>query len=236
MRSQRSASRKPAPREPASLAQPLAIPRGKVFNNARASSTMEADVSLLAGLRDSLATVGGSFVRTAEALHLDSSEITVLEEIAHQPAGTRGDNDRVRFGQGLQPSGEIWRFTDDRLLLGRSCADQIADDHQSGGDAYARLGLDGFDIEASHSIDDTQACSDRALGIVLMRMRVAQIDQYAVAHILGDKPVEGSDDIGNRAVKGGDDLAQILGIEPRRELGRAHEVAEHHRELTAFGT
>jgi hypothetical protein len=29
--------------------------------------------------------------------------------------------------------------------------------------------------------------------------------------------------------------AQVLGIEPRRQLGRADEVAEHYRELTAFG-
>ena len=33
----------------------------------------------------------------------------------------------------------------------------------------------------------------------------------------------------------GDDLAQILGIEPRRERGRADQVAEHHRQLPAFG-
>ena len=38
-----------------------------------------------------------------------------------------------------------------------------------------------------------------------------------------------------RAVIGADDLAQILGIEPRRERGRADEIAEHHRQLAPFG-
>jgi hypothetical protein len=32
-----------------------------------------------------------------------------------------------------------------------------------------------------------------------------------------------------------DDLAQILGIEPRGELGRGDQVTERHRELPAFG-
>ena len=63
---------------------------------------------------------------------------------------------------------------------------------------------------------DAQPGPDRPLGIVLMRLRVAEIDQHAVAHVLGDKAVEPGDDLGDGAVIGADDLAQILGIEPRR--------------------
>jgi hypothetical protein len=33
-------------------------------------------------------------------------------------------------------------------------ADQIADDHQPGGDADARLELEGLDIELTHGIND----------------------------------------------------------------------------------
>jgi hypothetical protein len=33
----------------------------------------------------------------------------------------------------------------------------------------------------------------------------------------------------------GDNLAQILRVKPRREFGRADEIAEHHRQLPAFG-
>jgi hypothetical protein len=53
--------------------------------------------------------------------------IAVLEEIADQPPGARGDNDRVRLGQGLQTGSEVRRFADDRLFLRRSLTDQIAD-------------------------------------------------------------------------------------------------------------
>ena len=59
----------------------------------------------------------------------------VLEEIADQPARTRGDDDLVRLGQRLQTGGEVRCFPDDRLLLRRSFANQISDDHQPSGDA-----------------------------------------------------------------------------------------------------
>ena len=141
----------------------------------------------------------------------------------------------VRLGQGLQPGGEVRRFPDDQLLQLRSFADQIADDHHPGGDPDARLELDGFDIEATNSPDDTQSRSDGPLGIVLVRSRVAEIDENTVPHVLGDKPVEAPDDIGNGAVIGGDDLVQILGIEPRGERSRTDQIAEHHAELPALG-
>jgi hypothetical protein len=61
--------------------------------------------------------------RRGEALHIDAAEIAVFEKVADQPAGARSDNDSVRFGQGLQPGGEVRRFADDRLLLCRAFAD-----------------------------------------------------------------------------------------------------------------
>jgi len=48
-----------------------------------------------------------------------------------------------------------------------------------------------------------------------MSFRIAEIDQNAVTHILGDKAGEAGDRVGDAAVIGADDLAQILGIEPR---------------------
>jgi hypothetical protein len=68
-------------------------------------------------------------------------------------------------------------------------------------------------FEVTDSVDDPQPGSYRPLGIVLMRSRVAQIDQDAVAHVFGDQPVEASDDIGNDAMISSDDFAIILGIE-----------------------
>jgi len=94
---------------------------------------------------------------------------------------------------------------------------QIADNHQSCGDPDTRLELDGHDIEATNRIDYAQSGPDGALGIVLMGSRVAEIDQDSVAYVLGDKPVEPRDDLGGGVVICAGDLAQILGIEARRE-------------------
>src|SRR6516164_1491140 len=147
--------------------------------------------------------------RRGDALDLDAAEIAALEEIADQPARARGDNDRPRLGQGLQTSREVWGLADDRLLLSRAFADQIADHYQPGGDPDPRLEVDGFDVEPADSLDDTQTGSYSALGIVLMRLRVAEINKHAVAHVLGDEAVEPGHDPGDGAVISGNDLAQI---------------------------
>src|SRR5262249_49571925 len=99
-----------------------------------------------------------------------------------------------------------------------------------------RLQLDGFDVEAADSLGQTQTRPHRPFSIVLVRSRVAEIDQHAVAHVLGDKAVEASYYIGDRAVIRSDDLAQILRIEPGGQRSRADEVAKHHRQLAALGT
>jgi len=99
------------------------------------------------------------------------------------------------------------------LLLRRAFTDQVADDNQPGGDPDSGLQSDGFDIEAADRVDDPEPRPDRPLGIVLMCLRVAEIDQNPVAHVLGDKAIEPGDDLGDGAVIRGDYLAQILGIE-----------------------
>jgi hypothetical protein len=62
------------------------------------------------------------------------------------------------------------------LLLRRSFADQITDDHLPGGDPDPPLELGGFDIEASDRIDGAQSRPHRALGIVLMRFHLTTFD------------------------------------------------------------
>src|SRR6516162_6321 len=167
--------------------------------------------------------------RLGDALDLDGAQIAILEEIADQPARARRDHYGIRLGQGLQPGGEVRGFADDRLFLRRALADQIADDHQTGGDPDPRLQLDGSDLEAADRVGYAKPSADRPLGVVLMRTRKPEIHQYAVAHVLGDKAVEAPDDLGDGAMVCGDDLAQILGIELRGKRGRAHEIAEHYR-------
>ena len=79
----------------------------------------------------------------------------------------------------------------------------------------------------ANRVDDRKPCADRALGVVvLMRLGIAEINQHAIAKILGDKAVEASDRVGNAAVIGAGYFAQILRIEARRQCCRADEIAE----------
>ncbi len=64
-----------------------------------------------------------------------------------------------------------------------------------------------------------------------MRLRVAEIDQHPVAHVLGDKPGEAGDSVGDAAVVSPNDLAQILRIETRRQWRGADQIAEHDGKL-----
>ena len=58
--------------------------------------------------------------------------------------------------------------------------------------------------------------ANRALGVVLVGLRIAEINQHAVAHIFGDETVETSNRLRRAAVIGADYLAQLFGIESRR--------------------
>src|SRR5262249_52706140 len=64
-----------------------------------------------------------------------------------------------------------------------------------------------------------------------MRPRIAKIGENAVAHILCDKSIEPGHSLGDGTVISADNFAQIFGVEARREFGRAHQIAEHYREL-----
>jgi hypothetical protein len=66
--------------------------------------------------------------------------------------------------------------------------------------------------------------------------RIAEINQHAVAHVFGDVTVEAANRRRHTALISADHLAQLFGIEPRGERRRADQIAEHHRQLPAFGS
>ena len=169
--------------------------------------------------------------KTGERL---GAEILDLEQRADLSPGAVGNDQGARPGQRLQTGGEVWRLADHAPLLRGTRADQIANDDEAGGDAdpnVQRL-LCG---EPADRVDDREPGAGRALGVVLMRLGIAEIDQHAVAHILGDKTAKAADGVGDAAMVGADDLAQILGIEARRQRRRADQVAEHDRQLPPLG-
>jgi hypothetical protein len=113
-------------------------------------------------------------------------------------------------------------------------ADQIADYDEAAGDAEPHIQRfrSGEPVDR---VDDGKPRPDRPLGIVLMRLGIAEIDQNAVAHIFGDKAGETADGIGDAAVVGADQLTQILRIIARRQRRRADQIAEHDGQLAPLG-
>jgi hypothetical protein len=61
-----------------------------------------------------------------------------------------------------------------------------------------------------------------------MGFGVAEVGEHAVAHELGDVALETSDLGRDGVLVGPDDLAHLFGIQPRRQLSRANQVAEEH--------
>jgi hypothetical protein len=149
--------------------------------------------------------------RLWKAFHLDGAKIAVFEEIAEELPRLRSDHDRVGFAKSLQPSGEVRRLAHDAAFLPFAGGDQIANDDMPGANADANpqwLGL----LELPDSVDERKTGSHCLLRIVLVRLRVAEIHQHAIAHVFGDKAAEMGDPIGNTPMIRSNDLTQVLGI------------------------
>jgi hypothetical protein len=111
-----------------------------------------------------------------------------------------------------------------------------ADDNEPGGDADAGLQPHPRPrAEALDHCDRRQSRPDSALGVVLVRQWIAEIDEYSVAHVPGDEPLKALHSVGHSVAIRPDHVAQILRVETGRKTCRANEIAEHHRQLTALG-
>ncbi len=76
--------------------------------------------------------------------------------------------------------------------------------------------------------------ADGPLSIVLVGLRIAEIDKRSIAHKLGDRAAKAGHSGDAGFLKSAEDVAHFLGIEPGRKRGRTDEVAEHDGQLSAF--
>jgi hypothetical protein len=116
----------------------------------------------------------------------------------------------------------------------------LTHDHRAGVNADTQRQLDtviGLQtrIERRHGLRNTQPGIDGPLRIVFMGHGITKIDEQAVTEVLGNVPLVAVDDLGRGFLIGPYDLAQVFRIEFAREVGGAHQVTEHHRQLAAFG-
>ena len=161
-------------------------------------------------------------------------EVLQFEEIAQKPPRTLRDDDGIGRGDALQAGREIWRLAHDPPFLGLPGADKITDHDQAGRDPDADLKRLS-DAQLADRLDERQSRPNRAFGIVLVRLRITEIDKYAVAHVLGHEAIEPGDHLRDAFVIGPDHKAHVLGVELSRERRRANEVGEHDSQLAALG-
>ena len=123
------------------------------------------------------------------------------------------DHERFWFSEGLQACSQVGGLADDVPFLGLAGPDQFSDDNQAGGDADANLEPFGCS-EVPDRLDLSQARAYCSLGIILLSVRISEIDQHTVAHVSGDEAVVLADRLCNTLVISPDYFPQILGIEP----------------------
>ena len=91
-------------------------------------------------------------------------------------------------------------------------------------------------VEVGQRALDRERRPHGALGVVLLRLRVAEQRHQPVAELLQHMAAK----IGHRRRSlveiGVDEVAPVLGVQLRGEARRADEIAEHDRDRTAFGS
>ena len=74
-------------------------------------------------------------------------------------------------------------------------------------------------IQRPHGLQDAQAGAHGTLRVIFMRLRIAKVDEQAIAQILRNMPVKALDDLGTGGLVGAHDLAQVFGVELPAESG-----------------
>jgi hypothetical protein len=158
-----------------------------------------------------------------------------LERTADQ-ASHRLVDDGVRRCRLLEPGGHVRRAAHHRPHRCFGPADQVTYDDEACGDADpACERMAARHAYGSHCRGDRETSPDRALGLILMRLRPAEIGKNAVADELGGLPLEPGHLATDDVLVVPDHLADLFGVEAFRERGGAHEVHEHHGQLAPFG-
>ena len=125
------------------------------------------------------------------------------------------DDDRVRLGNRLA---DVPRGSASRQRLPAPAAAPVPirspTTTNSGGDANTGLKW-SIGFQPAHRLDQLQPRPYRSLGVVLVRLRIAEIHKDAVAHVFRHEPAEAPDSLGDAFLIGGNNLAEVLRVHTR---------------------
>ena len=163
-----------------------------------------------------------------------------LEISRHEPMGVAADQYGPRIGEPFQTSRDIRRFADDVGDLPSIAAAHLGDDRQ------ARMDSDpGVDLDAVAVLDVGAALlrllNDRQRGVnglarrLVGGVRIAEIDQNAVAHEAGDQPAGGGDRFADDPMVPAENLLRLLRVEEFGHSGRTDEIAKDDGDRATLG-
>jgi hypothetical protein len=89
-------------------------------------------------------------------------------------------------------------------------------------------------IELPNGLDNREAGTSGAIGVIVVGLRPAEESHHPVAEIFRHLAIELTNRCGGRAMESGERLAPLLGIEPSGDRSRAQHVAEQHRQMPPF--
>ncbi len=154
------------------------------------------------------------------------------EQPGRLPLHGRGDQHGPRLGGGLHARRDIRRLAEH--FAGRVDDDGTGFEADAGGKlGQAGPGVPG--VELGQRPLDRERRPHGPLGVVLLRLRIAEQRHQPVAELLQHVAAQARHRRGGLVEIGVDEIAPILGVEPRRQARRADEIAKHHRDRAALG-
>ncbi len=190
---------------------------------------------LVAALEFALADRPPNLHRLSKALQPSGTKIPEPERVADKLVGKRFEYDLARRRKSFETGRKVRRLTGDRLDLRRSFTDQIADHDLPRRDAHARPKLrPANERHRRHAGNRIQSSAHGPFSLVFMRLRPAEIGKHPVTQELRDVTPVARHRPSHRVLVTPHHIAQVLGIEFPRQLGRSDQIAEHHRDLPAL--
>jgi hypothetical protein len=173
------------------------------------------------------------------ALERVGAQIVADKVTLHQVIRRRTDSHGIRRWPALEARRHVRQLAQGELFVSTGGPDLPHHD-QPGVDAYSdgkSNALVPFQewIERLHRGNSSESRPHGALRIVLMRQRIAKVDQQAIAKVLGNVPIKALHHLGTRGLIGPHHLPVVLRVESSGEEDRVHQVAEHYGQLPAFG-
>ena len=125
--------------------------------------------------------------RVADALEFVRTEFLVIEGSAGETMCQFWHHHGIGRGDSLNPRGQVHCLSDGHAFLRASLADHLADHHEAGGDPDPDLRTQwNGQLHRCDRVDQRKPSADGPLSIVLVGLRIAEIDKRSIAHKLGD--------------------------------------------------